>query len=186
MDAHYILTTEPSREIHATAGLIARQFEAFCPSIYTMRPVTRMGEPVKDKAGRRVQRKITSPMFPGYTFIKQSSAFGHFEKVERIAGVGRFMRCGEAYATLPPALMAAIRGEEERQMSKFEERTKPQGGLSIPFVAGGMARISTGPYDDWVGKMVKINKNGRLRMLLNIFGRETSVDVDATLVQAAG
>jgi transcription antitermination factor NusG len=186
MDEYYILTTEPAREIHATAGLIARRFEAFCPSVYTMRPVTRMGAPLKDKAGRRVLRKVTSPMFRGYVFIKQSSALGHFEKVERVAGVGRFMRCGETYATLPAALMAAIRAEEDRQLSKFEESTKPHGALGIPFVAGGSARIVTGPYDDWVGKMVKVNKNGRLRMLVNMFGRETFVDVDAAQIQAAG
>lgn len=182
---HYILTTDPAWEIRATANLIARRYQAFCPSVCTMRPIKRQGTPFKDANGRRVLKRIEGPMFPGYIFIKQRSVIGHFEKVERVAGVGRFLRCGEDFASLPEPLMDAIRREEERQMRAFEESVKQKNTLGIPFVKGARARIEGGPYDDLVGKMVKLSKNGRLKMLFSCFGRETLVDVDAARVKAA-
>ncbi|MGB3490755.1 MAG: transcription termination/antitermination NusG family protein [Xanthobacteraceae bacterium] len=181
----YVIITEPTRELSATANLVARRYDAFCPSVYRMRPVKRSGVALKDDKGRRILKKITSPMFVGYIFIPERSAVGRFDKIEQIAGVRRFMRIGEGFATLPDALMQAIRNEEERQMAAFEESAKAKSELAIPFAEGGPARIEGGPYDDFVGKMVRLNKNGRLQMLLNLFGRETKVVVDASQVRAA-
>jgi transcription antitermination factor NusG len=181
----YVLTTAPSQEITATANLVARRYEAFCPSVYKMRPVKRKGVQVKDSRGRRVLKKIESPMFPGYVFVTERCAVGCFDKIERVAGVRKFMRCGETFATLPAALMNAIQREEARQMAAFEQGTKPASALGIPFIVGAPARIDGGPYDDFVGKMVRLSKSGRLQMLLNLFGRETKVVVDAAQVRAA-
>ena len=181
----YVLTTEPARDLSATANLVARGYQAFCPCVYRMRPVKRRGVALKDDKGRRILKKITSPMFPGYVFVPERSAVGCFDKIEQVAGVRRFMRIGEAFATLPDALMQAIQNEEARQMAAFEESVKTKSELAIPFVEGGAARIEGGPYDDFVGKMVRLNRNGRLQMLLNLFGRETTVSVDASQVRAA-
>lgn len=181
----YVLTTEPGREITATANLVARRYEAFCPSVYRMRPVKRQGVLVKDARGRRVLKKIESPMFPGYVFVTERCAVGYFDKIERVAGVRKFMRVGERFAEVPDALMEAIRNEEARQMAAFEQSTKPASAIGIPFVEGAPARIDGGPYDDFVGKMVRLSKSGRLQMLLNLFGRETKVVVDAAQVRAA-
>jgi transcriptional antiterminator RfaH len=181
----FILTTEPARELTAAANLVARRYEAFCPSVYRMRPVKCRGVALKDANGRHVRKKVTSPMFPGYIFVNERSAVGRFEKIEQVNGVRRFIRLGEAFATLPDALMQAVQNEEERQMAAFEESTKAKSELPIPFVEDGPARIEGGPYDDFVGKMVRLNRNGRLQMLLNLFGRETKVAVDASQVRAA-
>lgn len=181
----FILITEPARELSTTANLVARRYEAFCPNVCCMRPVKRRGVALKDDKGRRVLKKVTSPMFPGYLFIREGSANGRFEKIEQVNGVRRFMRIGDTFATLPDALMQAIRAEEARQLSAFEESVRAKSELSIPFVEGAPARIDGGPYDDFVGKMVRLNKNGRLQMLLNLFGRETKVVVDAAQVRAA-
>jgi transcriptional antiterminator RfaH len=181
----FILITEPARELSATANLVARRYQAFCPSVYRMRPVKRRGVALKDDKGRRILKKVTSPMFPGYLFIRERSAIGRFEKIEQVNGVRRFMRLGEAFAKLPDALMLAIQNEEARQMVAFEESTKTKSELAIPFAEGGPARIEGGPYDDFVGKMVRLNRNGRLEMLLSLFGRETKVVVDASQVRAA-
>lgn len=181
----YVLTTEPNRETTATANLIARRYEAFCPSVYRMRPVKRKSVQVKDARGRRVLRKIDSPMFPGYVFVTERSAVGCFSKIEQVVGVRKFMRVGERFAQVSGSLMEAIRNEEARQMVAFEQSTKPTSALGIPFAEGAPARIDGGPYDDFVGKMVRLSKNGRLQMLLSLFGRETKVVVDAAQVRAA-
>ena len=70
-------------------------------------------------------------------------------------------------------------------MAAFEESVKTKSELAIPFVEGGAARIADGPYADFLGRMMRLNRNGRLEMLLSLFGRETKVVVDASQVRAA-
>lgn len=185
----YVMLTEPQRERQAVIGLLARRFEAFGPSIYSKRVIRKNGKDMKDEYGRKKFEKIEKPMFPGYIFVRSSSALGRFTVAERVAGVSRFMRSGEGFATLKAGLVEAIRRDEVERLGSFErafaESQKPRGALTIPFVPNGPARIDGGPYDDWVGKMLKHDKRGRVTMLLQMFGREVQVVVDGGQVKAA-
>lgn len=188
----FIFIAEPQREKTAVVGLVARRFKAMCPMVYKARAIKdRAGRHLKDENGRKMWKKIEEPMFRGYGLITFQVGHEAFEEARKVPGVSAFVRkinsAGEmAPAALLPAVVDAIRREEERQMSAYElaQRTGSD-KLKIPFVAGGVARIDGGPYDDWVGKMQKLSKSGRVTLLLSMLGGEIPVEVDGSQVRAA-
>lgn len=181
----FVILTEPQREVTAAAGLVSRRFEAFGPSVYSKQVVKRQGREMKDEHGRKIYRKVERPMFPGYIFAKFARGAERFEDARKVSGVREFLKIEGVPATLPTVLIDAIRREEEKQLSVYEESIKPVGALVIPFVQGGPAKIEDGPYDGWVGQMVKLKKNGRITMLLSQFGRDVPVEIDAGQIRAA-
>jgi transcription antitermination factor NusG len=191
-DRCFIFSAKPQREASATAGLIARKFKALCPTIYKARPVVdRAGRHLKDEYGKKIWKKVQEPMFRGYGLVMFPVGEEAFEEARKVPGVSSFVRQinekGEmAPAPLSAALVEAIQREENRQLSVFElaQRTGSD-KLKIPFVQGGLARIDGGPYDDWVGKMVKLSKAGRVTLMLSMFGGETPVEIDGSQICAA-
>jgi transcription antitermination factor NusG len=185
----FIILTEPQREAAATAGLIARKFDAFCPSVYKAVAVKdRAGRHLKDEHGKKRWKKIEEPMFRGYALIRFAVGQERFYDAMKVPGVTKFLRAtgGDYNAILPTVLVDAIRREEETQLSAYELAQKTgTDKLKIPFVAGGPARIDGGPYDDWVGKMQKLSKSGRVTLLLSMLGGEVPVEVDGSQVRAA-
>lgn len=193
----FIFIAQPQREAAAVAGLIAHKHKAMCPMIYKARAVTdRAGRHLKDEFGKKIWRKVQEPMFRGYGLIFFPIGEERFEAARKVPGVARFLPkpgvgdratvSGDDKATLPPALVAAIVAEEENQLSAYElaQRTGSD-KLKIPFVEGGPARIEGGPFDDWVGKMTKLSKAGRVTLLLSMLGGEVETEVDAANVRAA-
>jgi transcription antitermination factor NusG len=193
----FIFIAEPQREGAATAGLLARNFTAMCPMVYKARAVKdRSGRHLKDEHGKKIWKKIEEPMFRGYGLIMFPRGAERFEDARKVPGVARFLpkpgvgdralASGDDKATLPASLVEAIRMEESRQLSAYElAQRNGSDKLNIPFVAGGPARIAGGPYDDWVGKMLKLSKSGRVTLLLSMLGGEVEVNVDGAQVIAA-
>lgn len=188
----FIVVTEPQREASATAGLVARKFVAFCPTVYRAQAVKdRAGRQLKDEFGKKVWKKISEPMFRGYSFIRFPIGAEAFMAAKAVPGVSGYVKApdrkGEmAPAAIPGALVDAIRRQEADELATYERAQRTGSDkLKIPFVAGGAARIDGGPYDDWLGKMKKLNKNGRIRMLLSGLGGEIEVEVDGGQVRAA-
>lgn len=176
----FIILTEPQREITAAANLYARHFAAFAPSIKKRVPTGR-----KDQSGKKEMREREYAMFPGYIFVCFQGGAERFEAARKVVGVREFLKIEGVPATIPGVLINAIRGEESRQLSKYEYSNSPKAKLAIPFVEGGPARIEGGPYDDWVGKMLKLSKSGRVRMLVAAFGGNVEIEIDGSQVRAA-
>jgi transcription antitermination factor NusG len=157
--------------------------------IYKARAVKdRAGRHLKDENGKKLWKKIQEPMFRGYGLIMFPRGCEAFEAARKVPGVARFLKATgrEDNATLPASLVEAIRTEEERQLSAYElAQRNGSDKLKIPFVEGGLARIDTGPYSDWVGKMVKLSKTGRVKMLIAAFGGDVEIEVDGAQVRAA-
>jgi transcription antitermination factor NusG len=176
------------------AGLVARRFDAFSPSIYkavAMRDHD--GRHLKDEHGKKRWKKISEPMFRGYGLIRFADDGNEgFYAATKVPGVRGFLRAPGAttdrhrYATLPTVIVDAIRREEEYQLSAYETAQRTGSDkLKIPFVEGGAARIDTGPYDGWVGTMSKMNKAGRVTLMLSMLGGEVAVEIDGSQIRAA-
>src|SRR6266705_524951 len=186
----FIFIAEPQREATATAGLIARKFQALCPMIYKARAVKdRVGRHLKDENGKKLWKKIQEPMFRGYGLIMFPRGCEAFEAARKVPGVARFLpkpcvgdRASlsvDDKATLLSSMVEAIRMEEERELSAYElAQRNGSDKLKIPFVEGGPARIEGGAYDDWVGKMIRLSKAGRVKMLIAAFGGDGEIEVD--------
>lgn len=168
----FILCTEPRRENTALGGLIGRGIRAYCPTeLHTRRLF-------------RTERKVALPLFPNYLFVRLGIRAGLFMRVEATPGVSRFLRLGQGYATIDDGGIDALRFHE---VSGLDTREIPTGKKNrvIPFSVEQTVRFKEGPFGGLYAKIKSIDPRGRIRVLLDLFGRETPTDVDADEIAAA-
>lgn len=127
---------------------------------------------VKDGKKRSVQRKV----FPGYVLVEMIVNDRSWYAVRNTPGVTGFVGSG----TKPIPLTDEEGRRIMRSMGVDEGRPK------IDFQLQQLVRLKTGPFADCVGKVAEINEErGKLKVLVDMFGRETPVEIDFTQVEEA-
>ena len=132
---------------------------------------------IRDGQRRTVARKI----FPGYVLVQtielkpddmeSSRAWG---VVRNTPGVTGFVGSGSRPVPLEPVEVKRIL----RQMRVEAPKVK------VGFTVGQSVRIVDGPFQDFVGQVDDINlEKGKVKVLVNMFGRETPVDMDFLQVE---
>ncbi len=73
-----------------------------------------------------------------------------------------------------------LRDEEVEQMlGKAEEKEEEGPKLKIDFEEGDMVEINEGSFRDMEGRVEEVNPaTGRVQVVVNIFGRSTSVELE--------
>ena len=127
---------------------------------------------VKDGKKRSVQRKVV----PGYVLVEMIVNDRSWYAVRNTPGVTGFVGSG----TKPIPLT----DEEVRQIMR--SMGVDEGRPKIDFQLQQLVRLKTGPFADCVGKVAEINEErGKLKVLVDMFGRETPVEIDFTQVEEA-
>ena len=127
---------------------------------------------IKDGKKRSVQRKV----FPGYVLVEMIVNDRSWYAVRNTPGVTGFV--GSGSKPIP------LTDDEVRQImrSMGVEESRPK----IDFQLQQLVRLKTGPFADCLGKVSEINEErGKLKVLVDMFGRETPVEVDFTQVEEA-
>ena len=127
---------------------------------------------IKDGKKRSVQRKV----FPGYVLVEMIVNDRSWYAVRNTPGVTGFV--GSGSKPIP------LTDDEVRQImrSMGVEESRPK----IDFQLHQLVRLKTGPFADCLGKVSEINEErGKLKVLVDMFGRETPVEIDFTQVEEA-
>ena len=133
---------------------------------------------VKDGKKRVVERKV----FPGYVLIEMIVDDKSWYAVRNTPGVTGFVGSGTKPIPLTAAEVYQILGI--RDEANVEE-VKPSRPI-IDYQLNQVVRLKAGPFADQTGKISEINtEKGKLKVLVEIFGRETPVEVDYTQVEEA-
>jgi transcriptional antiterminator NusG len=75
-----------------------------------------------------------------------------------------------------------VSGEEIEILKKRSGAEDPQ--YTVDFIVGSLVKITDGPFKDFEGKVSEIDgQRGKLKVLVNIFGRDTPVEVDSLQVK---
>lgn len=126
---------------------------------------------VKDGRKRTVRRKI----YPGYVFVEMEVNDRSWYVVRNTPGVTGFV--GSATKPVP------LEPQEVRRILKsqgIEKEVRPQISVEI----GEQVRIISGPFDNFCATITEINnEKGTLKGLIDMFGRETSVEVDYSQIE---
>ena len=126
---------------------------------------------VKDGRKRTVRRKI----YPGYVFVEMEVNDRSWYVVRNTPGVTGFV--GSATKPVP------LEPQEVRRILKsqgIEKEVRPQISVEI----GEQGRIISGPFDNFYATITEINnEKGTLKGLIDMFGRETSVEVDYSQIE---
>ena len=130
-----------------------------------------MEDVMEIKGGKKqiVQRKV----FPGYLLVKMIYDNDSWYVVRNTPGVTGFVSSGTG--TKPTPL--SKREVEKILAVKQETQVKPT--FRLEWEEGDVVRIIAGPFADFTGTIAEINvEQSKLKVLVNIFGRETPVELE--------
>jgi transcription termination/antitermination protein NusG len=128
-----------------------------------------MEDVMEIKSGKKqvVQKKV----FPGYLLVKMLYDNDSWYVVRNTPGVTGFVSAGTG--TKPTPLS---KREVEKILAVKKEEAKPQ--IRLGFEVEDVVRIISGPFADFNGTISEINpEQAKLKVLVNIFDRETPVEL---------
>ncbi len=125
---------------------------------------------------RRGQHKtINEKIFPGYMLIKMELTDRSWLAVRTTQGVTGFVGTG-GNKPLP------LSRSEVDAIQKYISQATPR--FKADYTEGEAVKIIDGPFNDFLGTVNKIDEaKGKLEVLINIFGRETPVELDFLQIQ---
>ena len=132
-----------------------------------------MEDVIEFKGGRKVvaQRKL----FPGYLYIRMDLDDDSWYVVRNTPGVTGFVGNGARPTPLSRREVESVLGSGEPEVPGVEKKVRPR----LEFEVGEQVRVTTGPFADFNGAISDIDVGrSKLTVLVNIFGRETPVELE--------
>lgn len=129
-------------------------------------------ETVEIKGDKRIERK--RKMYPGYVFVEMVLDEDTWYKIRSTAGVARFI----GGKTTPQAVSDR---EMQRVLKQLGIKEKE---FTVQFEVGEPIRIISGSFRGYTGSVSEVNAaKSKMKAMINIFGRDTSVEVDFDRVE---
>lgn len=126
------------------------------------------------RAGKRVL--VDRKVFPGYILVQMNLTDDTFKLVKSTSGVTGFIQSGNKPVPLEDYEVDRI----VRNLSESQEAPK------VAYNKNDIIRVIEGPFIDYTGKIEEVNtEREKLKVLINIFGRETPVELDFVQVERA-
>ena len=177
--AWYVVHTQSGYEKKVTANLGARiQSMNMEDRIYEV--VIPMEEVEEFKNGRKqtVQKKV----FPGYILVRCQMDDESWYCIRNTPGVTGFVgqsRHGQKPTPLSRREVQTFLAAKGDGTGGLPTRKKPK----LEYDVGESVRVKEGPFADFAGTIAEINADHmKLKVLVNIFGRETLVEMDFSQV----
>ncbi len=131
-----------------------------------------MEDVIEFKGGRKVVAK--KKVFPGYLLIRCRPSDEAHHMIRSTPGVTGYAGPGGKPSPLRRREVEAFLAEPD-DGPEMPRRTKP----SMIFEIDEGVRIKEGPFSDFQGQVIEINEEQlKVKVLVNIFGRETPVELD--------
>lgn len=119
------------------------------------------------------KRSTDEKLFPGYLMVQMLMDDDAWYIVRSTPGVTGFVGMGSTPTPLPET--------EVRTLMKFAKMEAPK--FEAKFKIGDSVKIAEGPFRDFLGRVDEVNEEqGKVRVLVSVFGRETPVELDFTQV----
>ncbi len=166
---HFVMLTEPMGEKRARDFLKDEGFEPYIPlfnrtMVYHVR-----------KFGRLVRKSRIQPwpIFTGYLFLPLNMAW-NFGPIERCPGLrqngSKFMTRDGRFKVLSAKDLSDI--QQIEVIANFKESYK----------IGDEVTVLDGPFAERVAKIEELDDAERIKLLMDIFGRETTIFASATQI----
>lgn len=160
----YVVQTAAASEMRAHLQLGAQGFRTFFPRVRrTVRHARRM-------------RTALAPAFPGYLFVRLDLTRDRWRSVNGTIGVMRLIMAHELPAPVPHGVVESLMAYADATgLAHFERDLRE----------GQAVRIKDGPLAEAVGRLTKLDTNGRVRVLLEIMGGQIETRIDRSSLEAA-
>ncbi|MBV8983034.1 MAG: transcription termination/antitermination protein NusG [Acidimicrobiia bacterium] len=135
-----------------------------------------MEDVIEFKAGKKVL--VPKKVFPGYLLVRCELDDDSWRVVRNTPGVTGFVGLG---AKPTPLSRAEVENILQVKVEGLEPQKKSRPRLE--YEAGESVRVREGPFADFTGQIAEINEDQlKLKVLVNIFGRETPVELEFSQV----
>ncbi|MFV0317285.1 MAG: transcription termination/antitermination protein NusG [Microthrixaceae bacterium] len=167
--------------LHTQSGYenkVRQNLEARISSMNMERRIYEVVIPMEDvvefKAGKKVV--VQKKMFPGYLLVRCRLDDDSWYVIRNTPGVTGFVGAGNKPSPLPRKdveTFLAVKTEEEA--AEAPKRQRPR----LAYELNETVRVKEGPFADFSGEIVEINEDQlKLKVLVDIFGRETPVELE--------
>jgi len=170
----YVIHSQSGYEKKVKANLEARtQSMNMEEKIFEI--VIPMEDVVEFKGGRKqtVQKKV----FPGYLLVRCEMDDSSWYCIRNTPGVTGFV--GQARFDKKPTPLSRREVETFLTAKGDGQEATPRRKPKLEYEVGESVRVKEGPFADFTGQVAEINPDHmKLKVLVNIFGRETLVEMD--------
>lgn len=170
----YVIHSQSGYEKKVKANLEARiQSMNMEEKIFEI--VVPMEDVVEFKGGRKqtVQKKV----FPGYLLVRCEMDDSSWYCIRNTPGVTGFV--GQARFDKKPTPLSRKEVETFLSAKGDGQEVAPRRKPKLEYEVGESVRVKEGPFADFSGQVAEINPDHmKLKVLVNIFGRETLVEMD--------
>lgn len=127
---------------------------------------------LQTRNGKRYLRD--KKVFPGYILVQMSLTDDTYKLVKSTSGVTGFVQSGNKPVPLEEY-------EVRRIMTNLEASKEAP---KVSWNKGDAIRVVEGPFSDFSGKIEEVSPDKeKLKVLINIFGRDTPVELDFSQVE---
>jgi transcription termination/antitermination protein NusG len=131
------------------------------------------------RSGKR--RVVKRKLYPGYLMIQMLIDDDTWFLVRETTGIGDFTGAGGTPTPMDPKDVERI----IRLVRPPEEEEAPSMKTAIPFRLGDRVRVKEGYFQNQEGDVDKVDEaNGRVTVVISIFGRSTPVELDHWHIEA--
>ena len=126
------------------------------------------------KGGKK--RVSTKKIYPGYIIVKMEMNDHNWHLIKNTPGVTGFVG--------PRREPTSLSDKEVENILKHMEETEESPRHKIVFESGERVKVIEGPFYNFTGYVAEINQErGRLKVMVDILGRSTPVELDFLQVE---
>ncbi len=167
----YVLHTYPGEE-EAVSRNLKQRIESLGMEDKIFSVLVPKEKKIKIKNGKR--KVVEERIYPGYVFVEMVVTDDSWYVARNTPRVTGFIGAG----TTP----IPVSGREIDILKQRIGVETPQ--YKIDVVIGGLVKITDGPFKDFEGKVSEIDEErGKIKVLVNIFGRDTPIEVDSLQIK---
>ena len=174
----YVVHTQSGYENKVQQNIEARRRTMDMES-HIHETVIPMEDVVEFKGGKKVTTK--KKMFPGYLLVRAEMNDVSWDVIRNTPGVTGFV--GHGRRGSKPSALKRKDVENFLQVKTDGEQTVRRTKPRLLYEVGETIRVKEGPFADFSGEVAEINEDQlKMKVLVNIFGRETPVELEFSQV----
>ena len=151
-----MIKTKPRQEKKAKQNLENQGYVAFCP-------IT------------KINNKLVI-LFPSYLFVQLNEKTQNFSPIYSTKGVSYFVKFGLNFAKVPTSVIKFIKTNQHITTEKLKNLYK--------FKPGDNIQITDGVFENYMAIFKCSKSNDRVILLMNLLGREQSLNIKKELITA--
>jgi len=127
---------------------------------------------IKIKSGKR--RAVEEKIYPGYVLVEMIVTDDSWYVVRNTPNVTGFVGAGTTPIPVSKEEIDSLKERMGQEASQYD----------ISVAVGDMVKIIDGPFKDFDGKVSEVDQErGKIKVLVNMFGRDTPVELDSLQIQ---